>query len=61
MVKAVSYGAGREPIVIGKPHPPIMNVIEERYVYVCFSAAAVSNSLCSTQLDRTRTLMVGDR
>jgi phosphoglycolate/pyridoxal phosphate phosphatase family enzyme len=44
LVKAVSYGAGREPIVIGKPHPPIMNVIEE-----------------STQLDRTRTLMVGDR
>ena len=37
LVKAVSYGAGREPIVIGKPHPPIMNVIEERYVYMCVS------------------------
>ena len=29
-VKAVAFGSEREPVVLGKPHPPMMKVIQER-------------------------------
>ncbi len=30
IVSSVKVGSGREPIVLGKPHPPIFQVIQNR-------------------------------
>ena len=58
---AVKVGAEREPIVVGKPNKPMFDCITERYgVIIIFRILYYYFSL-STQLDPSRTLMVGDR
>ena len=45
MVNAVATAAGREPIVMGKPHPMMFETVKKKY----------------PQVDPSRTLMIGDR
>lgn len=41
LVQAVAFGSERKPTVVGKPHPPLLNVIQERLerreglVFIC--------------------------
>ena len=62
-VKAVAYGSEREPVVIGKPHTPMLKVIQERYIgnCCCLIVCLSLYLIYSTHLEPTRSLMIGDR
>ena len=45
MVAAVKTAAGREPIVMGKPHPPMFEVVKKAH----------------PDINPERTIMIGDR
>lgn len=53
---------GLEPIIVGKPHQPLLDVVHDAYVFPSPQTVSSNDrSLSRLKFDPKRTIMVGDR